>query len=271
MTDGLHVLDLNNMTLSQQGYRQAVTDLHFRGHPYEDSNGVMLELIGYTYMIDPTNPWFSFMERKLSPSFIAKELFWYVNGDKADASIGETAKVWKSVIDADGEAVSNYGYQAFTMQRLGHAIGLLGIEPETRRAIIYFGENEHVTRHEYKKDQPCANSIQFLIRDGTLHTVVSQRSQDLIYGVAGDAVFFSFLSLLASKILDVSLGLIDQQCGSFHRYPKHKQMVESLLNPTPYHLDWKTELMTKKEALNIVLTKDTSGPFMTWLKDTYIG
>ena len=78
-------------------YRNMARDLTRHGHEVDD----MLEIIGYTYKVDPYNPWFSLTERKLSVPFIAREMLWYLKGDRKDASIGDYAGVWRSVFEAD--------------------------------------------------------------------------------------------------------------------------------------------------------------------------
>ena len=216
-------------------YREMAYDLQTYGKPGDMDT---TELIGYDYYINPKNPWFALTERKLKVPFIMKELQWYLDGDPAAAWIGEHAGVWKSVIDHDKRAVSNYGMTAFRDRRLEHVTRILFERPMSRRAIMYFGNNAYVRHHTETKDQPCANSIHWMVRDNVLHTVVSQRSQDYIYGVSGDAVFMTMLTNLVAGALGVEMGLIHVQCASFHHYPKHTEMVKRLVNSEGYELDW---------------------------------
>jgi len=227
-------------------------------------HGYMKEVIGYTYKIDPYNPWFALTERKLKVPFIARELLWYMKGDRKDSSIGEHAGVWKSVFEADVQAVSNYGHEVFLNQRLGHIVGLLQQEPSTRRAIIHFGHNAGVTSHENKKDQSCMTSMQFLLRDDRLHVVVNQRSQDYIYGVSGDAVFTTMVTNIVARFFEVPMAPIIQQVGSFHHYPKHEKMVSKLVDSPGYELEWRGASMSRRDAANLLLGKG-EGPFKTWV------
>lgn len=218
-------------------WRRMAQDLVNHGQPGDMGT---TELIGYNYTISPFYPWFTLKDRKLKPAFVGKELQWYLEGDMHDPWIGEHAKVWKSVIDHDGRAVSNYGAEAFSWYGMDRLLKLLDMEPETRRAILYFGRNEYVQLHSTVKDQPCASSIHFMLRDGILHTVISQRSQDYIYGVAGDAVFFTMLTNLMASALEANHQAdIIVQAGSFHHYPKHTQMVDWLQeSDSSGHLEW---------------------------------
>lgn len=227
------------------------------------------EIIGYNYWINPYDPWFSLAERKLNVPFIMKEMEWYLDGNPAAKWIGDHAGVWKSVLDHDKWAVSNYGFEAFANGRLARVVKLLREEPMTRRAIVYFGSNAYVTDHMTKKDQPCASSIHFMVRNGRLKTVINQRSQDYIYGVSGDAIIFTLMVNLVAAALEVEADPILVQCGSFHHYPKHKEMVSKLLNPTIYTIEWPVpEMLTQDMAIQ-TLTWGRKKPneLIDWIHD----
>lgn len=244
-------------------YRQMAMDLRLLGRRGDMDTK---EIINYNYQIDPTNPWFSLTERKLNVPFIMKELVWYLQGDMEAAWIGEHAGVWKSVIEHDGRAVSNYGYEAFDRRGITRLINLLKDEPMTRRAILYFGNNRLVLPHTTVKDQPCANSIHFMVRGGTLRTIISQRSQDFIYGVSGDAVFFTLLTNIVAAALQVDAAPIDVQVASFHHYPKHEAMVERLVTSEAYHIDWLGHQMFAREAEAMATSGlSAGGPVIAWI------
>ena len=243
-------------------YQQMAIDLRQRGHAGDMET---TEIINYHYQIDADNPWFALKERKLNVPFIMKELIWYLEGNPRATWIGEHAALWKSVIDHDGMAVSNYGWEAFGKQGLKRVISLLEAEPMTRRAILYFGDNAYVKPHTLTKDQPCANSVHWMVRGGLLRTVISQRSQDYIYGVSGDAVFFTMLTNIVAAMLQVpAVAPIDVQVASFHHYPKHTEMVTNLMNPTPYHIPWRGSKIFKAEATDL-LGGGVGGPFANWV------
>lgn len=240
-----------------QGYGQSVDSIH----------GEMKEILGYDYRVDPYNPWFSLKERKLNVPFIAREMLWYLKGDRRDSSIGEYAAVWASVFKADGMAVSNYGHELFHNQRLGHALGLLERERSTRRAIVHFGHNVGVTSHDQKKDQSCMTSMHFMIRDEVLEVVVHNRAQDFIYGVSGDAVFVAIVANIVGSWFEIPVAPIKVQVSSFHHYPKHTDLVARLVDSESYQIPWRTDMMDRIEAKQLVLGGDLPGTLKPWLKE----
>jgi len=243
-------------------YRRMAHDLVENG---KDAPNDMREILDYHYTINAYDPWFALTERKLNVPFIAREMLWYLNGDMEDDSIAEYAGVWRSVLDHDGMARSNYGYRAFTEGGLARAAHLLKKEPATRRAMVYFGDDQWVYDHDDVKDQPCANSIHWMIRGGKVHTIISQRSQDFIYGVSGDAIIMSIFSLVVSKIVGLPLAPMKVQVASFHHYPKHKEMVQRLVRSDTYKIDWPYPLMTSVEATLMANERSPYGPFMEYI------
>lgn len=254
------------MSLSIDNYRQMAHDLIYQGKEVQSKDGTMVELLGYQYKIDPYNPWFALTERKLNVPFIAREMLWYIKGDRRDSSIGEYAGVWASVFEADGMAVSNYGHELFHNQRLGHVIGLLERERSTRRAIVHFGHNSGVTSHEQKKDQSCMTAMQFMIRDECLEVVVQNRAQDYIYGVSGDAVLVAIVANIVAGWFEIPMAPITVQVASFHHYPKHAALVERLVDSDAYQIEWKGDLVGKAEAKQLVLGGPLPGQLRTWLR-----
>ena len=223
------------------------------------------ELLDVTYHIEPRFPWFAFAERKLDPTFAFKELLWYVNGDPTDDSIGEHATIWKDIFERDEIALSNYGYELFTLGALAKCVRMLKGNVDTRRAVAFISENDHVGL--FRADQPCTTSMQFLIRNNTLHTIVSMRSQDLIYGLGNDSIFFSFVAWCMARAIGVYVGPIHMHVGSLHVYERHYEMLEELMNPTPIYMPWEISRLSPGEAMEILRSDGTDGPFLSWVKE----
>ena len=64
-------------------------------------------------------------------------------------------------------------------------------DPLTRQAIAFIGSKEDGPTNS----QPCTVSMQFLIREGVLRTIVTMRSWDLVKGMAYDAMMFGGMAL----------------------------------------------------------------------------
>lgn len=104
-------------------------------------------------------------------------------------------------------------YGPMVKNQVGAATRLLKQDPSSRQAVLYLG-----CRGLRPEDRPCTNSIQLLVRGGTLHALVSMRSWDLVYGVPNDLVMFSGLGLAVAKVLRVLPGTTTVFAGSLHVY-----------------------------------------------------
>ena len=94
------------------------------------------------------------------------------------------------------------------------AITTLRRDPESRQAIMFVGRPED----GMTPDQPCTTSIQFLLRDGFMQTVVSMRSWDLLKGLPYDVICFGGLAMAVARCLGVVAEYVTVTAGSAHVY-----------------------------------------------------
>jgi thymidylate synthase len=90
----------------------------------------------------------------------------------------------------------------------------LDIDPDTRQAVIQiYQPPTGVT-----KDVPCTLTVQFILRQGQLHTIVNMRSSDIWLGLPYDFFNFSMLGNTMAAIRGVELGSVTFHIGSSHLY-----------------------------------------------------
>lgn len=99
---------------------------------------------------------------------------------------------------------------------LAAAIRELREDPLSRRVVLLLP-----LPAEDPRTLPCTTSIQFLIRGGTLQTVVSMRSWDLWLGAPYDLMLFGGLALAVARTLGRPAGSVTVTAGSAHIYEKH--------------------------------------------------
>lgn len=98
--------------------------------------------------------------------------------------------------------------------QLATAVELLKMEPASRQAVLFVGK----PRDGMSNNQPCTQTIQFLLREGAVNTVVSMRSWDLIKGLPYDLMMFGALNHAVARSLSAMPGLLIIQAGSGHCY-----------------------------------------------------
>ena len=79
---------------------------------------------------------------------------------------------------------------------LADTIARLCADPDTRQAIAFIGSNGVAP-----EDMTCASSVQFLVRDGRLTTLVNMRSWDLFLGLPYNTMMFGILAMAVGRHL----------------------------------------------------------------------
>lgn len=158
--------------------------------------------------------------RKLSPRYLAAEMFWYLAGRNDVEYIGSHAKMWNSLTD-DGETVNSaYGYvmlKKFGFDQLDKAIKALKKDIHSRQAVIHF----KTPTEKASKDVLCTVSTQFVFFNGKLNGHTYMRSNDIWFGTPYDVVFFTTLLQMVAQALGVPVGEYHHTVGDLHVYTKN--------------------------------------------------
>lgn len=137
------------------------------------------------------------------------EFLWYLSGD-------DTLKFIEYYVPRYGQDNSDdgittfgaYGPRLLNMRgqnQLENVANLLRSKPRSRRAVIQlFNAEDIAVQH---KEIPCTCTIQFLLRDGHLHTISHLRSNDAFLGLPHDIFSFTMMQELIARRLDADLGL----------------------------------------------------------------
>lgn len=108
-----------------------------------------------------------------------------------------------------------YGPRLFGVNgQVPYIIKLLQNKLTTRRAVIQiFDQSDH-----NNNDVPCTCIIQYLCRDGQLHSVVYMRSNDAYRGLPHDIFAFTMLQEYIALSVGLKLGTYTHTVGSLHLY-----------------------------------------------------
>ena len=168
-----------------------------------------------------------FYSRKISLKYAIAELNWYWSGNNSCKVIGEHAKKWLEISDDGMTSNSAYGYIIFHKyfkNQLEECIDLLFKDKNTRRAVIHLSDpflNKITT-----KDMQCTMSIQFLLRNDELDMTVYMRSNDVVYGLPYDFIFFESIHQYLAKRLNCKVGWYIHNATSLHLYLNCKDKLK---------------------------------------------
>lgn len=186
-----------------------------------------IEIVGAQFIADEES-----IFGKVNYDYVERELEWYKSQSLYVKDIpGKTPVIWEQVASSEGKINSNYGWCIFSEEnhnQFENVVKELQKNQDSRRAImIYTRPTMHM---DYNKDGMsdfmCTNTVQYLIRNGKLISIVNMRSNDAIYGYKNDYAWQKYVSELLAERLNITVGDIIWNAGSLHVYERHFDIVK---------------------------------------------
>ncbi|GAC1558916.1 MAG: thymidylate synthase [Beijerinckiaceae bacterium] len=185
------------------------------------TRGGTLEILGVTLRISKPRARLSRSENRGKPFSALGELLWYLAGSNKLEFIEPYVSQYKK--DAvNGIIHGAYGPRLFAMRdsvnQIENVTALLKKRPSSRRAVIQLFNAEDIASEH--KEIPCTTTLQFHLRDNTLHLSTTLRSNDAYWGLPHDIFCFTMLQEMMARRLQAELGEYYQFVGSMHVYEK---------------------------------------------------
>lgn len=181
-------------------------------------------------------------ERDANPFFHLMEAFWMLAGRRDVAWLVRFNKRMATYTD-DGDPDhfnAAYGYrwrQEFKLEhhkgpsatdQLNTIVELLRADPDSRRAVLQIWSAGKDLKGG-GRDCACNTQAMFKLRDKQLHMLVTNRSNDVIWGCYGaNAVQFSMLLEYMAARIGVSPGTYRQMSDSYHAYEDTWEKVKDI-------------------------------------------
>ncbi len=226
------------------------------------------ELLGASavYLMTDAFPWHPW--RKASKKFAAGEALWILEGRNDVAGI---APFNKRIAKFSDDGVVFFGaYGPKIAAQLPYVVNVLANDPSSRQAVInIWRETPGPT-----KDVPCTLSLQFLIRDGMLHQVVTMRSSDAWLGVPYDWFNYAMVAALVALRLrivgvHVELGACFWTAASGHLYAADLGAARDATAAThvesgPYPKFYLNQLEGEDHLLDVIRTAANENAYPRW-------
>ena len=162
------------------------------------------------------------------------ELLWYLSGDNRLDFIEHYIPRYVEESEDEETIRSGYGRRLFAHQSHNQVRSLIEAlapgpdsRPNTRRAVLQIFEAEDTAKHH--KEAPCTLALQFLLRNGRLHMMVTMRSNDAYLGLPHDVFCFTMLQEIIARSIEAEIGEYKQFVGSLHLYDRNRQEAEQFL------------------------------------------
>lgn len=243
----------------------AINCIEKDGEVVQSRIGSSRELVGWSGTIENASQSFLTAGLRLSPEYAAGELAWYLSGQRSARALFAYAPKYADFCDEAGVAWGAYGHRlsadanflinkvaankssVYNQKQIDHGAPLFNrsrsVDPyhsqlrcaiealrsaETSRQVVLtlYNAGDLVWAHAGgKKDIPCTLSIQFLIRNNQLHTIVTMRSNDIFLGMPYDIFCFTAIARLVASELNCQMGSYTHQVGSLHLYSKDRDKL----------------------------------------------
>lgn len=167
---------------------------------------------------------------------VIEELLWFIRGSTNAHELAEKdVHIWDAWTPADGDLGPVYGYQwrnwtgadGHTHDQLLNAINLLREDPSSRRIIVSAWNVGDLHKMALL---PCHMMFQFIVTDGRLDCVVTQRSADMLLGVPFDIASYALLTMMVAQQTGLEPGELVWNGGDCHIYSNHFEQVAEQLS-----------------------------------------
>ena len=185
------------------------------------------------------------------------------NGVLLDNSYGGRLSGW---IESDG----NRSVRLCNSQ-LDRCVEILRADESARYAVATINDGR-VDLFSQSSHVPCTLSLQWLIRDGRLHQIVTMRSNDVMLGVSTDVFVFGCLHQLMAARCGVPVGRYVCNAASLHFYESDTAKADLLSDapslpidfshqPTELDIGW---LLSAAEDDHVLVATEMG---RSWLRD----
>lgn len=181
------------------------------------------EVVGATFTYNTAQPVINCSNRGINYKFMAAEASYILQGRNDIQFLADIIPKFSKYSDDGYFQAGAYG--PMVIDQLPYVLACLENDISSRQAVITIWR----PRPMPSKDIPCTVSMQFLIRDGFLHTIVNMRSSDAFMGLIYDTFCFAAISMVVAASMEVDLGQTKIFAGSFHIYERDWTRVVQLI------------------------------------------
>ncbi len=224
--------------IMENGYSSKGTGVRTKWEDGTEANYISIVGVTNKYDVGKEFPMITLRNNTGTVKRAIDEILWI--WQKKSNEIKElNSHIWDQWAGEDGTIGKAYGYQMAKkykfktkegikeMDQVDYVLYLLKNDPASRRILT------NIFVHEDLKDmnlEPCAYSTQWLVKDGKLHLILNQRSQDMLAANGWNTMQYSALLCMFAQVSGLEVGTLTHNIGDCHIYDRHIPLVEKLIN-----------------------------------------
>ena len=247
----------------KNGYSSEGTNVRTRWEDGQEANYISIVGVTNKYDVGKEFPMITLRNNTNTVKRAIDEVLW-IWQKKSNKISDLNSHIWDQWAREDGTIGKAYGYQMGkkyefktkdgikTMDQVDFALYLLKNDPSSRRIMT------NIFNHSELKDmalEPCVYGTQWLVKEGKLHLILNQRSQDMLAANGWNTMQYAALQCMFAQVAGLEVGTLTHNIGDCHIYDRHIPLVEKLIaaepmdvspklvinNPTTNFYDFKVE------------------------------
>ncbi len=228
----------------ENGYSSKGTNVRTRWEDGEEANYFSIVGVQNKYDVGKEFPMITLRNNTKTIKNAIDEILWI--WQKKSNKINELhSHIWDQWANAEGTIGKAYGYQLGkqyefkskegmkVMDQVDYVLYLLKHDQSSRRIMT------NLFNHEELKDmelEPCACGTQWLVKEGKLHLILNQRSQDMLTANGWNLMQYAALQYMFAQVSGLEVGTLTHNIGDCHIYDRHIPLVEKLLEAEPMNV-----------------------------------
>ena len=225
----------------KNGYSSKGTNVRTRWDDGEEANYFSIVGVQNKYDVGKEFPMITLRNNSKTIKNAIDEILWI--WQKKSNKVSElNSHIWDQWANAEGTIGKAYGYQLGkkyefktkegikVMDQVDYVLYLLKHDQSSRRIMT------NLFNHEELKDmelEPCAYGTQWLVKEGKLHLILNQRSQDMLTANGWNLMQYAALQYMFAQVSGLEVGTLTHNIGDCHIYDRHIPLVEKLLEAEP--------------------------------------
>ena len=225
----------------KNGYSSKGTNVRTRWDDGEEANYFSIVGVQNKYDVGKEFPMITLRNNTKTIKNAIDEILWI--WQKKSNKISElNSHIWDQWANEEGTIGKAYGYQLGkkyefktkegikVMDQVDYVLYLLKHDQSSRRIMT------NLFNHEELKDmelEPCAYGTQWIVKEGKLHLILNQRSQDMLTANGWNLMQYAALQYMFAQVSGLEVGTLTHNIGDCHIYDRHIPLVEKLLEAEP--------------------------------------
>lgn len=225
----------------KNGFSSEGTHVRTRWEDGTEANYFSIVGVQNKYDLEEEFPMITLRDNSRTVKNAIDEILWI--WQKKSNKVSElNSHIWDQWAGKDGTIGKAYGYQLAkeyefktkegirTMDQVNYVLYLLQKDPASRRIMT------NLFNHEELKDmnlEPCVYGTQWLVKEGKLHLILSQRSQDMLTANGWNVMQYAVLQCMFAQVAGLKPGTLTHNIGDCHIYDRHIPLVKKLLEAKP--------------------------------------